>query len=864
MQSRFCRALLLGALGLAAGCSTFSDDDRGDGKVPRASRPGALPRGVVFRWQQRAGPTGEIPAGALVKAARQRDAMRALDGSGVRVAWQWMGPGNIGGRVRAILIHPKDPRIMWVGAASGGVWKTTNSGARWDPADKFLTALPIGSMALDPRDPDRLYVGTGEGFFDSVAGSSNLAAVRGAGIFVSTDGAATWKQLKATANWAFCNRIAIDPKDSRVILAATDQGIYRTTDQGASWTRTTTGNTMDVRFHPTDSTKAVAGTGTGLALWSTNGGRTWSKALGLPAARRVEVRYYRKNPSVVFAAVSDPRERIYVYRSTDGGRTYTRRSTSGISTYSRYNNVIWVDPTDERRIFLGGVRLYRSTDGGVTFSAAYNGGYYDYHVLVEHPAYDGVRNRVLFSGSDGGVHRLDDTAAWFVRWQELNNNLGINQFYGAAIHKNGTLIGGTQDQGTLHYYGGTETWRKVFGGDGGFCAIDPASPSYVYAEWYWLNLLASSNGGRTFRRIRGNITERGNFIPPLVLDPNAPRRLYAGGASLWRTDDARAYQPFWKIVKPKLSCPSAHYGIDPPCNISAITVASGDSNVVWVGHNNGRLYVSTNALAASPTWTRVDAALPDRWIARIVTDPRDKRRAYVSLMGYTSGNVWVTEDLGRTWKPRSGSGAGKLPDIPVPALAVHPRIPGAIFAGTDLGLFFSSDDGNSWSVVPGGPINVPIEELAWRDERTLMVATHGRGIYLATLRGGAVKVVGRGCGKSGSPSLSVTAPTLGKPQTYTAAGLAGNAAAHLLFAVGGAKATPLGNGCVLQIDPANFAEVPVGSTAANGSWSRTVQVPADPSLIGALLTTQLATVVQGGPALGVAELTNGVELTFDL
>ena len=858
------RALLPSCLLLALGCAA----------PERGTAPKPHPRGVLWRAQQRQGDAPVRPD-AIMHAVAQRDAMVRPDGAtgGVGVNWAWMGPGNIGGRLRALLIHPTQPDMMWCGAAAGGVWKTADGGARWDPISSFPSALGIGCMALDPRDPDRIYLGTGEGFFDTPPGSSILATIRGAGVFVSADGGASFAQLPSTAGWEFTNRIAIDPNDSSVLLAATFRGIFRSADQGVSWQQTSTLDTMDVRFHPTDSSKAVAGTGTGLAQYSTDGGRSWNLASGWNRAVRVEVRYWRGDPDVVFAAVSDDRSRIRVYRSQNGGRTYAVRTlSSGISTYSRYNNALWVDPTDDRRILLGGIRSHRSLDGGVSFTQVSSGGYYDYHVFVEHPDYDGVGNRIVFSASDGGVHRTDNVVASVLLWQELNNNLGVNQFYGAAINPiSGRIFGGTQDQGVLLFRGGTESWTRSLFGDGGFAATDPTNANYFYSESQNMNLVRSSNGGLSTTSIRGGIQESSpNFIAPFVLDPSNPARMYAGGAQLWRANDVRTGVPSWRAVKPAISCTapaqapapgSSHFAEDPPCNISAIGVAPGEPSVVWVGHNNGELWVTQNGLAASPSWTRVDNGVPDRWVSRIVADPRDWRRVYVSFMGYAPDNVWLSEDLGQTWRSIAGSGTGALPDAPVSGLAVHPDIAGALFAGSDLGVFSSVDDGQSWQVVPGGPFNVPVEELVWRDRRTLMAATHGRGIYVGTLPDATATVVGVGCGAVGAPTLMVSAPVPGQAQSYTAAGFSPAAPAHLLLGIGPAMPFALGGGCELQGSGAPLFDIPAGVTSAAGGWSAAFAVPARASLLGAVLTAQVLVAVTGGPALGVAELSNGVEMT---
>ncbi|MEM7203187.1 MAG: hypothetical protein AAF628_23195 [Planctomycetota bacterium] len=843
----------------------------------------AHPMGVLARWQHRAGPDGRIRDGAFRDADRQRRAV--LDAAPVSAEglrnWNWQGPGNIGGRVRAVVIHPTNPSTMWLATAGGGVWKTTDAGGRWEPKSDFLTVLPVGCIVLDPANPDRLFVGTGEGGFDSASGSSNLAVPRGDGIFVSDDGGDTWNHMASTSgpDWYFVNRLAFDPNDRMVMLAATGSGIWRSANQGATWSRTSALETMDVDFHPTDSSRAIAGTLTGASLYSTDGGRSWTEASGIPPTTsiRAEVAYARSSPQTVYASVSRSAGSIWVYRSIDGGASFTRETTStALTTYARYNNALWVDPFDPATVVIGAVNVFRSTNAGRTFSSISSGIHPDHHWLVEHPDYDGVGNRVVFCGNDGGVHRANDIRG-SVSWQELNNNLGVTQFYGAAINPTtGVIVGGTQDNGTKTYNGGTETWTSMAGADGGYAAADPTDPNYFYGETQRLGLLRSTNGGRTSSSIRSGIGEsRPNFIAPFILDPNDPRRMYAGGAQLWRSNNVKATTPSWSPMK-ATSTPTArirgvegkapsHFAIDPPQNISAIAVADGDPDLIWVGHNVGQLYKTVDGLAASPIWTRMDSGspLPDRYISRVAIDPNDHQNVWVSLQGYDPDGVWRTRDGGATWASASGSGVGSLPDVPVTSIAIHPTLPGWVYVGTDVGVFWTNDDGVNWATSTAGPGPAPVDELVWKNNRELMVVTHGRGIYLADALEPAVATsVGTGCG-SGPPRLIGTPPSLGSNLALEMGGAAPSSTVLMLFGSGPAAPFALGS-CTLYVTPP-FPVVPSAvPTGAAGGWLDLLPIPADPSAAGQILTVQVIVASGSGPLLGVGELSNAVELTLGL
>lgn len=245
-----------------------------EGKKPENPKKRALER-----YRDRAGEDGVYTFQDVLRAKAQMDTMPVKEvpeeegmlvmGGGIR-EWEWLGPGNIGGRIRALVIHPTEPNRMWVGGVSGGIWRTTTGGAHWTPVNDFLPTLAVSCMAIDPGDPDVLYAGTGEGFGDS-SGFSN-----GAGVLKSTDGGATWSQLPMTANWPNVNRIAIHPNETRFVLAATDWGIYRSYNGGDYWENTFAGQVLDLKY--TSSTSLVAGRDDGKALYSEDGGMTWKEA----------------------------------------------------------------------------------------------------------------------------------------------------------------------------------------------------------------------------------------------------------------------------------------------------------------------------------------------------------------------------------------------------------------------------------------------------------------------------------------------------------------------------------------------------------------------------------------------------------
>lgn len=726
-----------------------------DADAPRPDHPGEA---VLFRRISLQDEKGDIPLDGLMRGVAQAKAMvqsaaTGPSGGGIsRLAWTWLGPGNIGGRIRSIVISPINTNAMWVGSVSGGIWKTTDGGATWQVVDDFMANLAVSTLVMNPVTPSIMYAGTGEGFY-------NADGIRGAGVFKSSDGGTTWAQLASTAgaNWQYVNRLAFSPNGS-TLLAATRSGTWRSIDAGLSWTQVITLETLDVNFDPTNNLKAIASGNYGRVWYSTNGGATWTPASGITSGR-VELAYAPSAPSIVYASVNAASGSIY--SSTNGGQSYALVSTGSnyLGTQGWYDNIIWVDPTNPNTLIVGGIDLWRSTNGGNTLtrisqwqSAPTFSAHADHHAIVNDPNFNGASNKTVFFGNDGGLYKTSDVYAVALTsgWQELNNNLGITQFYGAAGNANsGVIIGGTQDNGTPRYGGGTETWSTMFGGDGGYNAADPTDSNYFYGEYVYLNIHRSSNGGTSSDYISGQYwngsawawksapyriddaqLNQANFIAPFILDPNNANRLLAGGGSLWRTNDAKTTNttttgPTWASIKASTGS-----------NISAIAVAASNSDVIWVGHNNGDVYSTTNGTAITLTWTRADLGtpnLPGRQVTRITIDPANPQKVYVTFGGFSADNVWRTINGGATWSDITGSGLTGLPDVPVRSLVINPNNSNWLYVGTEVGIFASEDGGTTWTVPQDGPANVSVDELFWLNSKTLIAATHGRGLYKAVL-----------------------------------------------------------------------------------------------------------------------------------
>lgn len=716
--------------------------------------------GLQFRRLQLQDENGVVDPNGLRKAIEHIEKMKRVQAersqkregqiqeAGIaRDSWTWLGPGNIGGRIRSIAIQPGNANNMFVGSVSGGIWRTSNAGASWFPVNDFMANLAVTTIVINPADNNIMFAGTGEGF-------GNADAIQGAGIFRSGDQGATWTQLAATnnASFNFVNRVAISPNGA-TLLAATNTGVWRSTDGGTNWTLTTFAAALDVDFHPTDNTRAIVGE-LGASRFSSSGGAAWAAATFTPAIGnagtlanngRVELAYAPSNGLIVYASVNlttgvAPNiSNGEVYRSTDGGGNYARVNVSNNLLLGQgwYDNAIWVNPQDPNFVIVGGVTLTRSVDGGTTFVAIGDVGanlpHADHHFIVSHPGFNNSTNRTAFFGNDGGIHRMADVSVASpatVGWTELNNNLGITQFYGAAGNQSsGVIVGGTQDNGTLRFTGGTENWTSTQGSDGGYVAADQTNANYFYGEIQNLGVFRSSDGGQTSVFIVSGITDRNcpascqtNFIAPLVIDPSEPTRLLAGGWSLWRTNDARGAAVWNTIKNPSANSP-----------ISAITVSPTNSDFIVVGHNNGDIYLTFNGTATTPGWAKIDTAgLSNNFVTRLVIDnSRSPNWIYATFGSFSGDNVYRSTDLGATWTDITGIGSTGLPNVPVRSLVIHPHNRNLLYVGTEVGIFTSEDAGATWDLPHGGPANVSVDELFWMGG-DLIAATHGRGMYRAS------------------------------------------------------------------------------------------------------------------------------------
>lgn len=744
--SRFLCVALPAALIFAAGiCSSIagqtvkiaSKQDRGMAKPD----PGAGERWRRLAWMDE---NGKIPVNGLKRAIEQKEQLANLQPE-TTGQWAEEGPTNLAGRTCCLAVSPTNPLTMWMGAAGGGVWLSNNGGTTWTPVGDQLASLAVNALTLDPNNSTTLYAGTGEGYY-------NYDAIGGLGIFKSTDSGSTWSLLPATASFSHVNRIAVDPSNSKIILATIEPGgIYRTADGGSTWKQVLSAQSgQAVVFCPSNTSRIIGSvlnydsttsSWSAAAVVSNDTGQTWTTATGglgsLPGMGRIEPAPLVSNANTIFASATDGN----VWESTDGGASYSEITTSSPSDASLTANAIWVDPINSNRIVVGGQNVWESTDAGVTLTIIGSGGiqttspHPGIHSIVASPAYDGVTNKTVYVCTNGGVYAAPDitVASAGLGWQPHFLGARISQYYsvcGDAV--SGRIFGGLQDNGAQTMEAGlfestAITPSTVF--DCGYVAMDPTNAQNMFGEAGYLQVFQSTNGGFDIQTITSGLddasTQSCNYIAPLIIDPNNPQVLLAGGASLWRCANADAAVPTWTAIRP----PGSAY-------LSAIAIGPSYSDEIWIGQNDGTVAMTQNGSADSPTWTTVcgpqtSSPVPNRYVSRILVDPQAPTVAYVSLGGFTANNLWETSDSGATWISITGAGSAVLPEVPIHAIARNPEAPSSLYVGTEVGVFSTTDGGQSWTTSSDLKANVSVDELTYMNNSTsLLAATHGRGVWI--------------------------------------------------------------------------------------------------------------------------------------
>ena len=688
-----------------------------------------------------------------------------------------LGPAVTSGRIADLAVDPRKPSTYYVAAASGGVWKTVNGGATFEPLFDKQGSYSIGCITLDPGNPLVVWVGTGEN-------NAQRSVSYGDGVYKSIDGGRTWANL-GLKDSEHIGRIAIDPRDSDTVYVAAqgslwssggDRGLYKTTDGGKTWKAVLaiskdTGVT-DVVLDPRDPDVLYAaawqrrrhawGTVNGgpeSALYkSEDGGATWTKLRsGLPRQElgRIALAVAPSQPGTIYAQVEAARGTGGVFRSTDRGATWEKRS--GYQTFSSLSfQEVVVDPLDADRVYLMDTFLMRSEDGGRTWSdQGERFKHVDNHALWIDPA----DTAHLLSGCDGGVYETFDRGATWL----FKPNLPVTQFYRVSVDDAKpfySVYGGTQDNGSLGVPSRTRSesgiagpdWFKTLSGDGFETVIDPLDPSLVYALIQHGRLVR-------FDRRSGEVTDmqpqpaagddppRWYWDSPLIVSPHSPTRLYFASQRVFRTDDrGQSWQPVssdltrqldrdeleilgrvWSVDAVEKNQGTSFYG-----TVVALAESPKKEGLIYAGTDDGLIQVTEDG---GTRWRRIErfSGVPERtFVSDLEPSQHREGTVYAAFDNHQVGDfrpyVLRSDDRGTTWV----SIAGGLPKRgTVYTLAEDPGDPDLLFAGTEFGLYFTRDGGSHWVQLTGGLPVVAVRDLAIQPrENDLVVGTFGRGIYI--------------------------------------------------------------------------------------------------------------------------------------
>src|SRR5256884_1212207 len=757
-----CVCLILSALPLIV---IAQDDDKAQPQATPAQRPS--PEAAKPDAAKR-------PEQASEDESKPRDPMSTPTFNGLK--FRSIGPAFTSGRVIGFAVEPNNPSHFFVASASGGVWKTTNNGTTWTPVFDNEGSYSIGAIALDPKSPLTVWVGTGEN-------SSQRSVAYGNGWYRSDDGGKSWKNLGLKTS-EHIGRIAIDPKDGNTVYVAAqgplwgpggDRGLFKTTDGGKTWKNVlniseNTGVT-DVAIDPNDPNTVYAASyqrrrhmftlidgGPESAIYkSTDAGATWNKVrAGLPTTEmgRIGLAISQVDSNVIYATIEAADRKGGIFRSNDRGGSWEKRNEfdAGAMYYAR----IVADPKDVDRIYVMNVFLMVSDDGGRTLRRL---GEKSKHVDNHEIWIDPNNTDHYLVGCDGGVYESHDRGA---NW-DFKRNLPVTQLYDVTTDNAApfyNVFGGAQDNfafggpSRTHNASGivNSDWWVTQGGDGFRTQVDPEDPNIIYAEIQNGNMVRGDK--RTGERLgiqpeigRNEDPLRWNWDSPFIISPHSHTRIYFAADRLFRSDDRG---DSWQVIsgqlsrgldRDKLPVMGKVWSMDAVAknqstaffgNASALAESPKKEGLIYVGTDDGLIQITEDA---GKNWRKVEK-LPDvpelAYVSRVVASNHDANTVYVAVENHQNADfkpyLFKSADAGRTWT----SIKANLPaNHPVWAIAEDHVDPNLLFVGTEFGLFFSIDGGQKWIQLKGGLPTIQVRDIAiQRRENDLVLGTFGRGFYI--------------------------------------------------------------------------------------------------------------------------------------
>ncbi|PKA84539.1 putative secreted protein (Por secretion system target) [Ulvibacter sp. MAR_2010_11] len=722
-----------------------------------ATIPGEYPN--EWMYNQRAYPDNFINKKAISDALIQSKAILENRSGQSGTDWNLIGPLNTGGRITDVAISPDNDDILYVAAAVGGVFKSTNRGQNWTPVFDDIGKPSIGDIAIAPSNAQRIYVGTGE-----ANGSATDGAYFGDGVYRSDNAGDSWTNV-GLPDSDHIGRIVVDPTNpDRVFVAATgklygynqERGIYRTTNGGANWEQvlfvTDSTAAIDVALNPQNTNIVFA------AMWertrkpwqrdyggitsaihrSMDGGNTWTElgaANGLPVAStatgRIGLAISHSNPSTIYARfTTNEITNVFngLYRSDDNGDNWTLVTLGDLngidSSFGWYFGNVRVNPTDPDEVYVLGQGIARTTNGGGSWQDL-NGMHVDHHALE----YSLNNNDFMLEGNDGGAYLSENGGSTWTKF----TNLPITQFYNIEVDNSQPerLYGGTQDNNTIRTLtAGTNDWNSIWGGDGFHVNVDPNDNNFIYVESQNGNLGRSTNGGSNFVSATDGISgsDRKNWNTPVIISPFNSEKVFCGTNRLYISDRS----VLWSPISPDLTDGQHPSGSLSYGTITAIAPSYNNLDVIYTGSDDGNVHVTFNG---GSSWTNISAGLPDRYITSIAISPSDDFTAYVTISGFGvldyDPHVFKTVDGGANWIDISSN----LPSIPVNDIIIN-STEEVLFLATDMNVWYSLNDGTSWDILGNNlPFNIIRDLKLHEGTNTLFAGTFGRSMHSYDLSG---------------------------------------------------------------------------------------------------------------------------------
>ncbi|MBD80702.1 MAG: hypothetical protein CL840_17440 [Crocinitomicaceae bacterium] len=712
---------------------------------------------------------------ALLKSMYQ--ASRASDST-----WSPEGPDTLVGsfdpasshgvaRVNCIAFHPTDTNTYWVGVSQGGIWKTSNSGKSYTPINNNLPILRISDIAIDPTDPDIIYLSVGDYAYLGVALATDGRKRNthyGLGVYKTTDGGKTWKPTglsykQTDFDQSLIRRVFINPDDNQELVAAGISGVWKSKDGGDNWSQTLNEIMWDLEINSENSNSLIASSGYisnlkvgNAAIWkSTDFGDTWKKANAPIAAQnevqRVELTISTSDTNRCYA-VSCAMDRGFYgfYKSLDGGSTWDTTMTikTGINMLTwddgnqsggqgTYDLFVYSDAVNPDRVFVGGINVWGSDDAGATWDGvSYWLRYYGFtpHADQHYMSYNPL-DKKYYLCNDGGIFRTDSIkiGSWEdtdsvpgyqfpTKWEDVSSGMQITSLYRVGISQNnsGYLVAGAQDNGTF-YRKANKKWSNINGGDGMDCFIDRNDPNHVVVSSQYGNIARTLNGGNSrAQRITPSTGENMGWTTPLLAHPTSTN-FYLGGENVHQFISRWNWNQLGTLPG----------GTKAP--ISAMDISdSNETHLVvtkrvdYINKYNAQVFKTANG---GTKWENITQGLPDSlYFTSVKIDDRDPKIMWVTTGGFIDGvKIFETRDGGANWKNISRN----LPNIPVNCIEQDEYSGNnAVYLGTDVGVYYTNDSLSTWQLYSKDLPNVIVSDLDMHyKERRLYCSTFGRGVW---------------------------------------------------------------------------------------------------------------------------------------